>query len=215
MTILLCILLALGGVSIYLAYSGYIPGHTDLGWAFLGVYLIVYLMFAIAWVSTITGPFSSMFAVVGLALLLALEAPLVVELVSQSVMPDPSKGLKLIEVHTEAERKVAEDDLPGAIAEYEKVIAENPVDVVARFRLAELCYEDHKYHKAVTAYEALLSYTQKLDISQHCSALTRLSEIYAQRLGDVESARRHIQTIIETYPDSKYASYARARLDNL
>ena len=215
MTILLCILLMLGSLSVYLAYSGHIPGRTHIGWAVLAAYLIVYLLFAIVWVSTIHDPFSSMFAVVGLALLLALEAPLLLELISQSVLPDHSKGLKLIEVHTEAERKAAQDDLPGAIAEYERVIAENPADTVARFRLAELSYQNQEHRKAATTYEALLAHTHGLDISQHCSALTRLSEIYARHLGDPQTARRHIQTIIETYPDTKYANYAADHLENL
>jgi len=215
MTILLCILLALGALSIYLAYSGYIPGRTHIGWTVVGVYLLIYLLFAITWLSTVHDPFSSLFAVVGLALLLALEGPLVLEIVTQSILPDHSKGLKLIEVHSEAERKVAQDDLPGAITEYERVILENPVDITARFRLAELCYENQEYRRAANAYEALLAYAERLDISQHCSALTRVSEIYSQHLGNPESARRYIQVIIETYPDTKYADYAGDRLQNL
>ena len=215
MTILLCILLVLGGLSIYLSFSDYVPGHTTIGWAILGTYLFFYLLFAIVWLATVHDPFSSLFAVVGLALLLAVEGPLVLELVSQSVLPDHSKGLKVIQVHTEAERKVTEDDLPGAIAEYEKVIAGNPADIVARFRLAELCCQNKEYRRAIAAYEDLLKSGESLDISQHCSALTRLSEICARQLGDMENARRHIQTIIETYPGTKYADYAVDRLGNL
>ncbi|UCD59000.1 MAG: hypothetical protein JSV16_07830 [Candidatus Hydrogenedentota bacterium] len=209
------ILIILAVFSIFLAYSGYLPGRTYIGWTVLGLYGAVFLWFAGVWLSKLQSPFSLFFAAICLALLLALQGPLVLGLMSQTVMPDPSKGLKLIKVYTEAEGKVAQDDLAGAITEYEKVIVENPDDVAARFRLAELCCENREYRKGAMVYEALLAHADKLDISQHCSALTRLSEIYVQHLGDVESARRHIQTIIRMYPGTKYAAYAIEHLGNL
>jgi tetratricopeptide (TPR) repeat protein len=208
-------LLTLSGVSIYLAFSGYLPGRTYIGWTFLGFYVTIFLAFAIFWLRPMQNPFMQFFAALLLGLLLATQGPLVVELISQAVMPDPSKGLKLIKVYTEAEKRVVQDDLPGAIEEYEKVIAEDPDDVTARFRLAELCYQNEEYRKAAMAYEALLAREKGLDVNRHCSALTRLSEIYAQHLGDTKSARKHVQTIIDKYPGTKYAGYAMDWLENL
>ncbi|RJP65265.1 MAG: hypothetical protein C4532_17875 [Candidatus Abyssobacteria bacterium SURF_17] len=208
-------LLVLTGVSIYLAYSGYIPGRTHLGWAYFGFVLTVYFAFAYLCFRSIHDPFALFGSVLLMSLLLATQGPFVLELISQSIMPDPSKGLKLIKVYTEAERKAAQDDLPGAIAEYEKVIAEDPDDMTARFRLAELCYENEEYRKAAMSYEAILTRASRLDVHQHCSALTRLSEIYATHLNDIKGARKHVKTIIEKYPGTKYAGYAMERLDKL
>jgi tetratricopeptide (TPR) repeat protein len=147
--------------------------------------------------------------------LLGLQAPLIAELIAQATLPDPSRNLRPLKVHTTAERKVAEQDLPGAIAEYEKIVADDPKDIDARFRLAELCCEHEEYRKAVAVYEALLGHPRKLGIGQHCSMLTRLSEIYARHLGDPTMARQYVQTIIDTHPGTKYAEYAEARLSNL
>ncbi len=210
-----CVLLVLDGFSIYLAFSGYLPGRTNVGWIFLGVYLAMYLAFAIGTYKVLAMSVTTILYVIVLVFLLVLQGPLVAELVSQSVIPDASRGLKLIKVYTEAERRVAQDDLAGAIVEYEKVIAQDPDDVTARFRLAELCYQNEEYRKAAMAYETLLAREKELDMNRHCSALTRLSEIYAQHLGDIEKARKHVQTIIDKYPGTKYAGYAMDRLDSL
>jgi tetratricopeptide (TPR) repeat protein len=157
----------------------------------------------------------ALFHIIFLSLLLMLQAPLLVELVTLAVMPDSSRGLKLLKVHTEAEKRVIQDDLPGAILEYESIIAEDPGDIEARFRLAELRYQNEEYRKSASAYEALLGHSQELDMDRHCSVLTRLSEIYAHQLGDVETARAFVQRIVSEYPDTRYADYAREHIDNL
>jgi tetratricopeptide (TPR) repeat protein len=107
------------------------------------------------------------------------------------------------------------EDLPGAITQYERIIAEDPGELSARFRLAELCSENEDYRKAAGVYENILEQANEIGVDQHCSVLTRLSEIYAHRLDDADSARRHIHTIIKKYPDTKYAGYARDRLDSI
>ncbi len=210
-----CILVALVVLSFYLAYSDLLATRTYLGWILLAVFLIFFIRFADLWVTKLDNPFHMFFAVLLLALIFLSQGPLLSELISQSVLPDPSKGLKLIKDYSEAERKVAQDDYTGAILEYEKVIAKTPDDTVARFRLAELCYENEDYRKAAMAYEALVARARQLDMRQHCSALTRLADIYTNHLGDKESAKKHIRTIIETYPDTKYSGYAADRLANL
>ncbi len=212
------ILSALGAVSLYLTFTGFFPGRTHIGWAFLGVTMAVLLTFVV-WHSgtgeVTPATYGNFFYVLFLLIFLIPQGPLIVELLSLAAIPDPSKGLKPLKVHTDAERKVVEDDLPGAIAEYERIIAEDPEDIEARFRLAELCCEDEQYPKATAVYKALLECAKDLSISQHCSALTRLSEIHARHLGDVHTARSYIETIIQKYPDTKFAAYAKDRIDNL
>lgn len=212
------ILLVLGAASIYLTYSGLLSGRTHIGWALLGVAAAVFLT-SVVWHSGTGeigyGTIALVFYIVFLSIFFALQGPLLLELITMTILTDPSKGLKILKVHTVAERKVTEDDLPGAIAEYERIITDDPEDFEARFRLAELCSENEQYAKAAAVYEMLFEHAKDLSTGQHCSALTRLAEIYARHLGDVNAARRYIQTIIETYPDTKYAGYARDRLSTL
>ncbi len=201
--------------SIKLASSGLIPGRTYLGWGFLFIFLIVYLEFWGLWLKRLSDPFEQLLAMLVLAGIGATQLPLVIELVTQTFLPDRSKGLKLIKVHTEAERKVIEDDLPGAITEYERIVAGDPDDLDAFYRLAEICCENQDYARAAKAYHAIVAHGRDLGVGQHCSALTRLSEIYANNLGDIEKARKCIQIIIREYPETKYAGHASVRLENM
>jgi tetratricopeptide (TPR) repeat protein len=215
MIILLFLLILMIALSFYLAYSDYLRGRTYIGWGFLVVFAAIYLEFASLWFKRSQGATDMFIAVIACVFLLMTQGPLIVELISLAVMPDPSRGVKLVKVYTEAERKVSQDDLPGAILEYEKVIAEDPDDIVARFRLAELCHQNEEYRKSALAYEAILARKEQLSTSQHCSALTRLSDIYAERLNDAQTARKFVQTIIDEYPGTKYAGYAMDRLKNI
>jgi lipopolysaccharide biosynthesis regulator YciM len=140
---------------------------------------------------------------------------LAAETIVETFMPDRSRGLRLMRFYTEAEKKVIEDDLPGAIEEYEKVIAEDPDDMRARLRMAELCGEAEQYNKAVATYEAILARSEKLSRSEHCSVLTLLSDIYSKHFHDGDRARKNIQAIIDRYPHTSYADFARERLARL
>jgi tetratricopeptide (TPR) repeat protein len=215
MLVLGCALLALAVVSIYMSLSGYLPGRTHIGWAFLAAFIAGTAVFGVIWFSRYTDAVGQFLGLMIIIVLLASQSPLAAELVSQGAVPDGSKGLKLLNVHTSAERMVIEDDLPGAIAEFERIIENDPEDYPARFRMAEVCCQAEDYRKAVAAYEALLEYAGELSRDQHCLALTRLADIYANNLGDTANARRCIHMIIEKYPNTSYAGHARARLANL
>lgn len=202
--------------SVQMAYSGVLVGRTYIGWTLFVVYLLLYFPFAVAWYRDIRDVDATMiFHILFLILLILPLGALGAELLTLDFMPDPSRGLKLLRVHTEAEKKVAQDDLPGAIEEYEKMIANNSDDIAARLRMAELCIEIKQYERAAAAYEATLKKAPKLGTDQHCSILTQLSEIYARHLGEIEKARGFVRMIIDQYPDSSYADFAKDRLANL
>lgn len=201
--------------SLWLTFSGRLEDNLSLGWIFLLAFFGVYFHFCLLCFKDANDVFSALLAVAVSALTLATQGPFVLELVSKSLIPNPSKGLKLIKVHSEAERMVAGDDLPGAIAEYERLTAEDPDDIAARFRLADLCYQNKDYPKTIEVYKALVAHKGKLDMHQHCSALMRLSEISAQQMSDIEGARRYLEEIIKEHPNTKLAGYAMNRLNNL
>ena len=214
---LLIPLVVLAVVSLQFAFSGNVDGRQYLGWILLIAFGALTYEFIGTWMAMHPGPTSRFLAGLVGAILLGTQAPLLIELIiiMLAAVSDRSGGLKLLKVHTEAEKKVVQDDLPGAILEYESIIAEDPGDIEARFRLAELRYQNKEYHKSAAAYEALLGYVQELDMDRHCSILTRLSEIYAHQLGDIETARAFVQRIVTEYPNTRYAGYARERIDSL
>ncbi len=208
------LLIGLGILSNHLTFSGYIPGNTKIGWTLVCAALAVFFWPLILMLrSEQAGGVGILLHIIFLSVLLAMQAPLVAELIT--LIPDRSRGLKALKVHSEAEKRVNDDDLSGAIEEFERIIAEDPHDLEARFRLAEVCCRNNEYRRAATTYEALLKSAKKLEMSSHCVALTRLSEIYAQHLGDVGRAREIINSIIEKYPNTKYARYAKDRLSTL
>jgi tetratricopeptide (TPR) repeat protein len=200
--------------SLWFASSGYVEGRTYLGWILLLVFTSAYIEFCMllfAWLKGI----ESVIGFVAASLILATQGPLLLELISREALPDHSRGLKLLKVHSEAERKMVADDLAGAIEEYEKAIAEDPDDIPARFRMADLCYQNKDYSKSVNTYQELVSLKDKLDSHQYCSALMRLSEIHSQNLNDIEGARRYLHMIVEEQADTKFAEDAAARLESL
>lgn len=143
------------------------------------------------------------------------QAPLIVALAIEMFSFSRSKGLNVLQVHSEAERLAVDDDLPGAIREYARLVAEKPGDIDSLFRLAELLYENGEYGKSAKVYEGMLAYADKLGMARHCSVLTRLAELNAQHLGNVEKARAFTKAIVRQYPDSRYARYAMDRLKNM
>ena len=212
MLLLACLLF----LSVQMATSDFVRGRETFGWIYVLGYLLLYFHFFVAWLGG-SGK-ASAGSVADLLLMCALIIPLgvlVTKLVVLQVMPDPSKGLKLLKPHTEAEKRVVQDDLPGAIEEYEKVLKDNPGDLDARLRMAEVCIEAKQYKKAAETYEAVLKKFPKLAIERHSVVLTQLSEIYGRHIGEIEKARESIQVIIDKYPDSNYAKFAKERLSNL
>jgi hypothetical protein len=105
LTILILILIVLAVASIQLAFSGSLQGREYLGWILLIIFGVVAYESVAIWMSRHPGPISKLATGIVGALLFATQAPLLVELISQAVLPDRSKGLRLLKVHTEAEKK--------------------------------------------------------------------------------------------------------------
>lgn len=217
--IMLGLLLALGGVSIYIAKSGVAQVEPIIGWVFLAIYLAIYFPFINRFLDEV--PIVTWHhllpAIAALAvsvLLLLANWPLLTQLVTQLIMRDRSGGVRILKSYGHIEKMASEGDLLGAIEGYEEAIADDPRDIAARFRLAELCDSTKNFPKSVLAYEGILEQSKRLSVSQHCSALTKLSEIHLHHIGDHEEAKKYIQIIIDTYPDTEYAKYAKDRLAN-
>ncbi len=209
------VLFILGMVSMNLTLSGRISGRDNTGRAIMGISLAVFLLSVGGWMRTGASGCSLLGLVVLLGCLAALQAPLIADFLSEALMPDPSKGLTVKSDHSKAESDTIKGDFAGAVEEYERVIAKDPHDAIAHFELAQLYFEKKDYHKAAGIYEKGLAHAKKLGREQYSSAHTRLAEIYAHHLNDVEAARKHLQAIMKKYPDTPYADYAGESLDKL
>jgi tetratricopeptide (TPR) repeat protein len=213
--LLLIPLVMLCFASIYISLSGFLPGRMHLGWImFIFILVLTYETIG-TWMVMNPGPINRLMAGMFATLIFGSQAPLLVELIARGLLADRTKSLKLLQVHSDAERLVAQDDLPGAIRKFEQIVAESPKDIDLLSRLADLLYQNGDHRKSAETYQTLLVHAEELDVARHCSILTRLSELYANQLGDDEMARRCIQGIINEHPGTRYARYAANRLQNL
>lgn len=204
-------LFILGVVSIRLTGNDFFKTRRSAGWALMGVALAIFFP-AVSWMGMSMG---AIFYAVFLSMILALQGPLMLELVTLALMGDRSAGLKLLKSYSMAERNIIEDDLSGSIAEYESAVAEDPDDVEARLRLAEVSFQNAEYRKTVEAYEAALHRGKKLSAERKCLILTRLAQIHAEQFGEPDKARRLLETIIKKYPNTRFSEYAQERMAGL
>jgi tetratricopeptide (TPR) repeat protein len=213
--ILLVPLIGLALFSLRLAFSGGPRDRPLTGW-------IVFLLSIFLTREVIGGfinsyPDPSVRITVGIVgvILFGCQAPLIIALVTELFTPRGSASLKLLETHSKAERLAVEDDLPGAVNEYKRIVAENPADIEAISRLADLLYEDGEFRESAKVYEDLLRRSDDLGMARHCSVLTKLVELHANNFGDMEKARSFAEAIIKKYPNSRYAGFARSRISNM
>ena len=100
-----------------------------------------------------------------------MQAPLIADLLSPALMPDPSKGLTVTSDHSKAESDSIKGDFVTAVEEYERVIAKDPHDAIAHFELAQLYFEKKDYRKAAGIYEKGLAHAKRLRKEQYASCI--------------------------------------------
>ncbi len=212
---LLIPLLVLAVVSMHVAFAGNLEGRAHLGWILLIVSCALTYEFIGRWMATHPGPTTKILVGCVGAILFGAQTPLLVALITHTFSFRGTGGLKLLEVHSRAEQLISEDDLPGAIAEYEDILTQTPDDLDVWILLADLLYKNGEHRRSAGAYEVVLNQSQDLAVHRHCLVLTRLSELYAHHLDDMARARGFVETIIREHPGTKYARYASDRLNNM
>jgi tetratricopeptide (TPR) repeat protein len=208
-------LITLGVVFSYLANSGLLYEYRYLGWLVLLADLAIFFSTAVKLSSAGGLGGAALFYLFFLGLLFASQRGPIVDLLILTFTPDRSDGLKLIKSYSKAERKIIEDDLGGSVAEYEHAVTEDPDDVEARLRLAEVLFKNADHEKSAEAYEEVLQRERKLSAERRSLILTRLANIHADKFGDKEKARELLQSIIDAYPETRFSEYAKERLAGL
>ena len=208
-------IVVLGSVFFWLANSGYLGGYKYVGWALLGAELVITFSAVVGQASAEGMGFIALFYILFLTYMLAMQASPIAELLILTFAPDRSAGLKLLKSYSIAERMIIEEDLSGSITEYEDAVADDPSDIEARLRLAEVLFQNAEYRKAVEAYESALRIGKGLGAERRCLILTRLAQIDAEQLGELDKARNLLETIIKKYPDTRFSNYAEERMARL
>ncbi|HEU4748199.1 MAG TPA: tetratricopeptide repeat protein [Gemmatimonadaceae bacterium] len=109
---------------------------------------------------------------------------------------------------------VMRGDVAGALASYERIIAEAPDEAQPRLRAAEVCLKAKLNEKA----EALFRAVQRLPrvtLGDDVYASHRLVDLYRAWPGRETKALRELRRLIDTYPNTDVASHARDGLVSL
>jgi len=109
-----------------------------------------------------------------------------------------------------AEKLVREARYTEAIAEYEKAIENDPEDLAPQIAIADMHCKMGQYDQAA---QILLQVLDKdMPPETWCHTANRLVDIFAHKLGDAQKAVTILERIVQKYPDSTFAPYARERV---
>ena len=109
---------------------------------------------------------------------------------------------------------VMRGDIAGALASYERIIAESPEEAQPRLRAAEVCLKSKLNEKA----EALFRGVQRLPRvkpKDDVYASHRLVDLYRAWPGNETKGLRELRRLIDTYPNTDVAARAREGLVSL
>ena len=109
---------------------------------------------------------------------------------------------------------VMRGDVQGALASYEKIIAEAPNDVQPRIRAAELCAKSKMRERAEGLYRAVQR-LPRLSAKDDIYASNRLVDLYLAWPGHEKKGLLELRRRNDTSPETEVAERARAGLVNL
>jgi len=110
-----------------------------------------------------------------------------------------------------AEAAEMRKDYGLAVELYKHEVEIDPADGEAQRRLGEAYAKDGNYGQAASELQKAVELIEDPDKKR--SLMLRISNLFADLIGDKKSAVRELQRIIEDYPESKQAGFARIRLE--
>ncbi len=115
--------------------------------------------------------------------------------------------------YSQQDALLAKGDVDGAIESYRQIIGEQPEDLDARLRAAELLAKKGDREAAAALYREIQSQTVKK--SEDVRASYRLIDLYLGWPGREGRALRELRRLIDLYPDSDVAREAKKALTRL
>src|SRR3990170_5399504 len=123
--------------------------------------------------------------------------------------------------HTPYERQfsyedslVMRGDVAGALASYERIIAESPKEAQPRLRAAEVCLSSKLNEKAELLFRSVQR-LPRVTARDDVYASHRLVDLYRMWPGKETKGLRELRRLIDTYPDTDVAARAREGLVSL
>jgi len=124
-------------------------------------------------------------------------------------------GGKIKQVDAHAGALVSERKYNEAIQLYRQAIAKDRKDPSLRLKLADIYLKIRDYDHALEYIEEAVRMPKGLSEDERCQRINRLADLYLQHKGDRASAIRALQLIINDYPRSKSAIFARERIGQI
>lgn len=161
------------------------------------------------------GSLALLFIVIGTCgLLAALYSPFLANVAGTSftnfIYPTAAGKVKSYDI---GEKLTIEGRYTEAAVEYERAIEEDPEDVNPRMLIADVYCRTAQYDLAVQALDEAL----QLDLSAEkwCHVANRLADVFAQKKGEPQKAAAVLNRIVEKFPRTEFARYARERIARL
>ncbi|HLA15214.1 MAG TPA: tetratricopeptide repeat protein [Gemmatimonadaceae bacterium] len=109
---------------------------------------------------------------------------------------------------------VMRGDVAGALASYERIIAESPKEAQPRLRAAEVCLSSKLNEKAELLFRSVQR-LPRVTARDDVYASHRLVDLYRTWPGNETKGLRELRRLIDTYPDTDIAARARDGLVTL
>jgi tetratricopeptide (TPR) repeat protein len=214
--VILAVLVVIGALVFRAHVTDSLEVSPGVGW---GGALLLFVLGGVMFVLLLKGfkgsPLTLVLIVIGLCgLMAALYAPFLANLLGTSVTdfiyPTGGGEVKSYDI---AEKLTVEERYTEAIAEYERVIGEDPEDVVPRVRLADVHCRTKRYDLAVQALNEALELDLPPERWFHIA--NRLADVLAQDMYEPQKAAAVLSKIARKYPQTEFARYALERIARL
>ncbi|MBI4833145.1 MAG: tetratricopeptide repeat protein [Candidatus Lindowbacteria bacterium] len=122
---------------------------------------------------------------------------------------------KVKETYDLAEKYEVEHRFEEAIAIYQGAFANDKKNPAPRIRLADLYYHLEDYDNCIKYMREALGLAASMPESERVSLMNRLADVHLQKKRDAPSAIAILNRVVEEFPKTKYALYARERIIEL
>jgi tetratricopeptide (TPR) repeat protein len=114
-----------------------------------------------------------------------------------------------------AERHEHEKEYEAAVDLYEKAITKDRRNPAPRVKLAELYLRLQKYDLYLQHMKNMLQACPRIPMSDRCTHMNRMADICLHQQNSPKAAIEILSQIIKEFPHSKYALYAKERIEGL
>ena len=132
--------------------------------------------------------------------------------IANSLMGGSARGGKADMLYAEAKKCELERNYKGAVEIYRRAIKMDAKNPEPRKRMADLYLRLRKYDAAIGCMGEILDRCRGMTDGERCSLMNRMADIHLSNKRDPASAVEVLERLVEQYPKSTSALYARERI---